>query len=56
MSSVIYTLAMYRSRKQVKEELRRQGYKVSEYSARDISVMAKMWAELHREELIADAR
>ncbi len=56
MSATIYTLAMYRSRKKIKEQIRGRGEKVSQYSARDISVMAEMWAAMHRDELIADAK
>jgi hypothetical protein len=56
MSAVIAALAEYRARKQVKEELRRKGLKVSDCSAAEIKVMAGVWAEMHRDELIADAK
>lgn len=56
MSTVIAVLAEYRARKQVKEMLRRQGHKVSAYTAAEIKVMAGVWAAMHRDELIADAK
>ena len=58
MSAIIYTLATYRARKQVKEDIkRRYGYsKLREYSAAQINTMAQMWIEMHRDELVADAR
>ena len=56
MSATIAVLAQYRARKQVKEMLRRKGYKVSPYTAAEIKVMANVWAAMHRDELIADAK
>jgi hypothetical protein len=53
---VIAVLAEYRARKQVKEMLRREGHKVSAYTAAEIKVMANVWAAMHRDELVADAR
>jgi hypothetical protein len=56
MSATIAVLAQYRARKQVKEMLRRKGYKVSPYTAAEIKIMANVWAAMHRDELIADAK
>jgi hypothetical protein len=52
----IAVLAEYRARKQVKEMLRREGYKVSAYTAAEIKVMANVRAAMHRDELIAAAK
>jgi hypothetical protein len=58
MSTVIYTLAAYRARKQVKEDIKRRygSSKLREYSAAQINTMAQMWIEMHRDELIAEAK
>jgi hypothetical protein len=48
MSAVIAVLAEYRAKKQVKEMLRREGHKVSAYTAAEIEVMANVWAAMHR--------
>ena len=40
----------------MKEQIRRQGHKVSDYTAAEIKVMAGVWAAMHRDELIADAK
>jgi hypothetical protein len=56
MSATIAVLAESRARKQVKEMLRREGYKVSAYTAAEIKVMARVWAAMHRDELVADAK
>jgi hypothetical protein len=36
--------------------LRREGHKVSAYTAAEIKVMANVWAAMHRDELIAVGR
>jgi hypothetical protein len=56
MSAMIYTLAMYRAKQKVREQIRKEGKKLSEYKARDIAVMAGIYCELHKEELIAETR
>jgi hypothetical protein len=58
MSAIIYTLAQYRAVKQVKEDIRRRygSSKLREYSLAQIKTMAQMWIEMHRDELIADAK
>jgi hypothetical protein len=56
MSAMIYTLALCRAKQRVKEQIRKEGKKLSEYKARDIAVMAGIYCELHREELAAEAR
>jgi hypothetical protein len=56
MSAMIYTLAMYRAKQRVREQIRKEGKKLSEFKARDITVMAGMYCELHREELAAEAK
>ena len=58
MSAIIYALATYRAKKQVKEDIKRRygSSKLREYTAAQINTMARMWIEMHREELIADAK
>jgi hypothetical protein len=56
MSAMIYTLAMYRAKQRVKEQIRKEGKKLHDYKARDITVMAGMYCELHKEELIAETK
>jgi hypothetical protein len=53
---VIAVLCEFRAKKQVKEQLRRQGIKVSSVSVAEIKVMAGAWMVEHRDELIADAK
>jgi hypothetical protein len=56
MSAMIYTLAMLQAKRRVKEQIKRDGKKLQDYKARDITVMAGMYCELHREELIAETK
>jgi hypothetical protein len=56
MSAMIYTLAMLQAKRRVKEQIRKEGKKLQDYKARDITVMAGMYCELHKEELAAEAR
>ena len=44
-------LATIRARQAVKDQLRREGLKVSHYAARDITVLAEQWLTEHRGEL-----
>ncbi|MGO8921349.1 MAG: hypothetical protein ACLQF4_00235 [Xanthobacteraceae bacterium] len=48
-------LAQLRARQAVKRELQKHGLKVSAYSARDISVWARLYLEDHHEALIPPA-
>jgi hypothetical protein len=56
MSAMIYTLAMLQAKRRVKEQIRKEGKKLHDYKTRDITVMAGVYCELHREELIAETR
>jgi hypothetical protein len=56
MSAMIYTLAMLQAKRRVKDQIRKEGKKLHDYKARDITVMAGVYCELHREELIAETR
>jgi hypothetical protein len=55
MNAVVVTFAHHRARQKVKEQLKAAGHKLYQYKARDILVMARMYEELHREELTAEA-
>jgi len=48
-------LAQLRARQAVKDQLRKQGLKVSHYAARDITVMACEYLSQHRSELLPPA-
>jgi hypothetical protein len=48
-------LAQLRARNAVKDQLRKQGLKVSHYAARDITVLAIEYLAAHRDELMPDA-
>jgi hypothetical protein len=56
MSAAIYTLAMYRAKKAVKEQLRRKGVKLSEVTARDIQILARLELDLRGPEFVAQAK
>jgi hypothetical protein len=56
MSAMIYTLAMLQAKRRVKEQIRKEGRKLWEYKARDITVMAGRYCELHKEELVAETK
>jgi hypothetical protein len=53
---VLEVLAVYRAKKIVQDQIRRQGHKVSEYTAAEIKTMAEMWLTMHKEELVAEAK
>jgi hypothetical protein len=53
---VLEVLAVYRAKKIVQDQIRRQGHKVSEYTAAEIKTMAEMWLAMHKEELVAEAK
>ena len=44
-------LAQMRARKEVKAELQRKGEKVSHYSAREITLLARQWFDAHGAEI-----
>jgi hypothetical protein len=48
-------LAQLRARQAVKQQLQRQGLKVSHYAAREITVLARQYLSEHRSELMPDA-
>jgi hypothetical protein len=50
------TLAMYWARKAARDELRRKGFKVSNYTAAEITTLARTYLDAHRAELIAQAK
>jgi len=56
ITTAAHMLAQIQSRKVVKEQLRREGQKVTHYCARDISIMANEYLAEHREELIGPAK
>jgi hypothetical protein len=56
MSAMIYTLALYRAKQVVKQQIRKEGKKLQEFKARDITILAQLWLDVHREEAIADAK
>ena len=51
----VIALAHQSARKAIKAQLRAEGLKLSKFSAKDISVRAEAWFDLHRQELIAEA-
>jgi hypothetical protein len=48
-------LARFRARQALKDQLRKQGLKVSHYAARDITAMAREYLSEHRSELLPPA-
>ena len=55
LTTAAHCLAMLRSRQAVKRELQAQGLKVSNYAAREITVLAIEYLAEHRAELMPDA-
>ena len=51
----VIVLAHQSARKAIKAQLRAEGLKLSQFSARDISIQAEAWFDVHRQELIAEA-
>jgi hypothetical protein len=47
-------LATMRARQAVKDQLRREGLKVSHYAAREITLLANDWLAQHREEVMPE--
>jgi hypothetical protein len=50
-----HVLAQFRAWQAVKDQLRKQGLKVSHYAAREITVLAQEYLSGHRSELMPDA-
>ena len=51
----VLVLAHQSARKAIKAQLRAEGLKLSQFSAKDISIRAEAWFDVHRQELIAEA-
>ena len=51
----VIVLAHQSARKAIKAQLRAEGLKLSQFSAKDISIRAEAWFDVHRQELIAEA-
>ena len=51
----VIVLARQSARKAIKAQLRAEGLKLSQFSAKDISIRAEAWFDVHRLELIAEA-
>jgi hypothetical protein len=43
VSAAIYTFAMYCAKKQLREQLRRHGVKLSSVSTRDLQILSQLW-------------
>jgi hypothetical protein len=54
--AIEWTLAQQQARKHVVEEIKRRGYKLAEYEARDITVLAKDYLTQHPSQCFARAR
>jgi hypothetical protein len=54
-NSAVRTLALYRAKKAVQAQIRARGQRISDYSCRDISLLASVELERNREELINKA-
>jgi hypothetical protein len=55
ITTAAHVLAQFRARQAVKDQLRKQGLKVSHYAARDITAMACEYLSEHRSELLPPA-
>jgi hypothetical protein len=53
--SAVRTIALFRAKKAVQAQIRARGQRISDYSCRDMSVMAEAEFERNREELINKA-
>src|SRR6516162_5084504 len=51
----VIVLARQSARKAIKAQLRAEGLKLSQFSAKDISIRADAYFDVHRQELIAEA-
>ena len=53
--AAVITIARYRARRRVQEQIRAKGLKVAHFSAREITEQAEAYLAKHREELITQA-
>jgi hypothetical protein len=51
-NSAVRTIALYRAKKTVQAQIRARGQRISDYSCRDISLLANEHFAQHKEELI----
>jgi hypothetical protein len=51
----VIVLALQRLRRRLRQKIRAQGYKLPEYSARDLRLLVEQYFDQHRDELIAEA-
>jgi hypothetical protein len=51
-NSAVRTIALYRAKKAVQAQIRARGERISDYSCRDMSIMANDHFAQHQEELI----
>ena len=51
----VITLAHQSSKRAIKRQLRAQGIRINDVSAREIAIWAEFWFTMHRHELIAEA-
>jgi hypothetical protein len=54
--AIEWTLAQQQARKHVVEEIKRRGYKLAEYEARDITALAREYLTQHPSQCYARAR
>ena len=53
--SAVAVLARQSARRAIKAQLKAEGLKISQFTAKDISIRADAWFDAHRAELIAEA-
>ena len=53
--TAVAVLARQSARRAIKAQLKAEGLKVSQFTAKDISIRADAWFDAHRAELIAEA-
>ena len=51
----VSTLALQSSKRAIKRQLRAQGVRLHDVTARDLTIWAEAWFNAHRQELIAEA-
>jgi hypothetical protein len=51
----VIVLARQSAKKAIKAQIRAEGLKLSQFSAKDISIRADAWFDEHRDELLAEA-
>src|SRR6516162_11268507 len=55
LRQAVIVLARQSARRAIKAQLKAEGLKVSQFTAKDISIRADAWFDAHRAELIAEA-